>query len=208
MTVYLETVPGTFAPWAGEALNGIRYPRSISNWSAEDLAAIGLYVPKPADPVPEGKVVTGQSIQRVDGVVKWVCELEDAPVPVVTSDQVDAERDRRIAAGFIFQGKLYQSRPEDRENMAGASIAALAAMGNGALPNDFRWHGGDSDFVWIAEDNSLTPMDAQTMFALGQTAMAHKQALIFKARALKNMDPIPADYADDKWWTLVVPENE
>lgn len=113
---------------------------------------------------------------------------------------IDVERNRRIADGFIFGGKLYQSRNEDRENIAGASLAALAAMGNGALPDDYRWHGGDSDFVWIAEDNSLTLMDAQTMFAFGQTAMAHKQAHIFAARALKDADPIPADFMSENYW--------
>ncbi|MBI1620164.1 DUF4376 domain-containing protein [Aquamicrobium zhengzhouense] len=120
--------------------------------------------------------------------------------PTPTPEAIDAERDRRIAAGFIFEEKLYQSRPEDRENMAGASVAALAAMVSGSEPGDYRWHSGDSDFVWIAEDNSLTLMDAQTMFALGQTAMAHKQAHIFAARALKDADPIPADYTDDAYW--------
>src|SRR5690606_23397809 len=117
-----------------------------------------------------------------------------------TAFAVDRERDRRIAAGFTFNGKLYQSRPEDRENIAGASVAALAAMGNGALPGDYRWHGGDSDFVRIAEDNSRTPMDTQTMSAFGQAAQAHKQAHIFAARALKDADPIPADFADDAYW--------
>lgn len=128
----------------------------------------------------------------------WIAP-EVEPVPV-TPDMVDAERDRRIAAGFSFGGKLYQSRPEDRENIAGASTAALAALVNGAQPGDYRWHGGDSDFVWIAADNSLTTMDVQTMFAFGQAAMAHKQAHIFAARALKDADPIPADYADGGWW--------
>ena len=124
--------------------------------------------------------------------------VEDLPPP--TSADVDAERDRRIAAGFTFAGKFYQTRPDDRENIMGASTAALAAIINGASPGDYRWHGGDADFVWIAEDNSEVPMDAQTMFAFGQAAMAHKQALIFNARALKNMDPIPADYTDDAYW--------
>ena len=71
---------------------------------------------------------------------------------------------------------------------------------NGAEPGDLRWHGGDSDFVWIAADNSLTPMDAQTMFGFGQVAMAHKQAHIFAARTLKDAEPIPADYVDDGYW--------
>lgn len=113
---------------------------------------------------------------------------------------IDAERDQRIAAGFTFGGKLYQSRPEDRENISGAALAALAAQIGGALTGDLRWHGGGSDFVWIAADNSLTPMDAQTMFSFGQAAMAHKQAHIFAARALKDAEPIPADYAEDSYW--------
>lgn len=116
------------------------------------------------------------------------------------SQAVDRERDRRIASGFEFMSKRYQTRPEDRENIAGASTAALAAMMNGAQEGNYRWHGGDTDFVWIAEDNSLNTMDAQTMFAFGQAAMAHKQAHIFAARALKDAEEIPADYQGDAYW--------
>lgn len=122
------------------------------------------------------------------------------PQPAPTSGDVDAERDRRIAAGFVFGGALFQTRPEDRENIAGASTAALAAIIAGAHAGDLRWHGGDADFAWIAADNSLHTMDAQTMFAFGQAAMAHKQSHIFAARALKDMDPIPAGYADNTYW--------
>ncbi|MNL12687.1 hypothetical protein D3C87_1335600 [compost metagenome] len=115
--------------------------------------------------------------------------------PVYTPGMVDAERDRRIAAGFVFNGTVYQTRPEDRENIAGAATAALAAMVNGAQPGDFRWHGGDRDFEWIAADNTTHPLDAQSTFAMGQAAMAHKQVHIFAARTLKDMEPIPADFA-------------
>jgi|GEM_PF-1472353 len=148
----------------------------------------------------EGELPDGVSLRWsrfIDG------EFEDVPRPPPNSplpSEVDAERDRRIAAGFVFRGVRFQSRPEDRENMAGASLAALAAMTAGAQPGDLRWHGGSSDFVWIAEDNSLHPMDAQTMFAFGQTAMAHKQAMIFAARSIKDMEPVPADYTDDGYW--------
>ncbi|TNB46797.1 DUF4376 domain-containing protein [Martelella lutilitoris] len=113
---------------------------------------------------------------------------------------VDAERDRRIAAGFVFNGVVYQSRAEDRENIAGAATAALGAMIDGAEAGDYRWHGGDSDFVWIAADNSTHKMDAVTLYALGQAALAHKQAHIFAARTLKDLSPIPADFAADIHW--------
>lgn len=134
---------------------------------------------------------------------------EPFSVPAPTEMEVDSERDRRIAAGFTFNGVAYQSRRQDRENIAGASTAALAAMVNGAPPGDFRWHGGDSDFEWIAADNSTHPLDAQTTFAMGQAAMAHKQAHIFAARALKDMDPIPADFAsNDAYWPIVTPQAD
>lgn len=113
---------------------------------------------------------------------------------------VDAERDCRISGGFIFEGVEYQSRPEDLENIAGAATAALGAIMAGAQPGDLRWHGGAEDFAWIAFDNITHTMDAQTVYALGQTAMAHKQAHIFAARTLKDADPIPGHFADDQWW--------
>lgn len=113
---------------------------------------------------------------------------------------IDAERDRRISGGFIFAGVEYQSRSEDRENIAGAATAALGAIMAGAQPGDLRWHGGAEDFAWIAADNTMHTMDAQTVYAFGQAAMAHKQAHIFAARTLKDADPIPGDFADDKWW--------
>lgn len=81
MTLYLETAAG-FQPWAGEAIDGVRHPLVIEQvWSAQDLAAIGLYKPAAADPVPEGKIIVSTSVERVEGVVKYVHALEDAPLP-------------------------------------------------------------------------------------------------------------------------------
>lgn len=116
------------------------------------------------------------------------------------SQAVDAERDRRINAGIVFQGTLFQSRPADRENIAGAAqLAFMAALG-GAEVGNLRWMSPDADFAWIAADNSLVPMGAQTVVAFGRAAAERKQALIFAARQLKDMSPIPSDFADDKWW--------
>lgn len=122
------------------------------------------------------------------------------PGPLTTAD-VDAERDRRINSGMTWNGIAYQTRPQDRENVAGASILALAAISNGAQPGDLRWHGEDTNFVWIAENNSTHAFDAQTFFAFAQAMAKHKSAHIFAARALKDADPIPEDYAtnEDYW---------
>ena len=122
------------------------------------------------------------------------------PVVTFSSADVDSERDRRIDAGIEFQGTLYQSGTTDRENIAGAAQLAFMAVIGGAEPGDLRWSSPEADFAWIASDNSLVPMDAQTVVAFGKAAAERKQALIFAARQLKDMLEIPADYTDDKWW--------
>lgn len=113
---------------------------------------------------------------------------------------IDAQRDKRIDAGVMFGGVVFQSRATDRENIAGAAQLGFMAMVSGAQPGDLRWSNPDQDFAWIASDNSLVPMDAQTVVAFGKAAAERKQALIFAARQLKDMEPIPVDYTDDKWW--------
>ncbi|WP_050743847.1 MULTISPECIES: DUF4376 domain-containing protein [unclassified Shinella] len=161
-----------------------------SSFTVDEIADAG-YVEAPAQ--PDYDPATEQL--GWDGEVWTVTTL-----PPPTEEQVDAERDRRIAAGFSFGGVIYQSRPEDRENIMGASTAALGAMMQGAQAGDYRWHGGDSDFVWIAADNSIHPMDAQTVYAFGLAAMEHKTAHIFAARAIKDADPIPFDFTDNGYW--------
>lgn len=69
---------GVFTPWRGGRINDVLYPLMIENlWSNEDLENLGLYLPAPADEVPEGKIVTGQSVERINGVVKYVYTLSD-----------------------------------------------------------------------------------------------------------------------------------
>ncbi|MGE7994462.1 hypothetical protein ACQKPE_26510 [Pseudomonas sp. NPDC089554] len=129
--------------------------------------------------------------------------FSDAPPAlqaVVSPASVDAERDRRIDSGIVFQGVMFQSRATDRENIAGAAQLGFMAMMSGAQPDDLRWSDPSEDFVWIASDNSLVPMDAQTVVEFGKTAAQRKQALIMVGRQLKDMESIPEDYADDKWW--------
>jgi hypothetical protein len=117
-----------------------------------------------------------------------------------TQGAIDAERDRRIDAGVVFNGVRFQTRPADRENVAGATQLATLAVMAGAQAGNLRWHGGASDFAWIAEDNSIVTMDAQTVIAFGQAVAAMKSAHIFAARSLKDSDPIPADYTSNGYW--------
>ena len=142
-------------------------------------------LPRRSTPTPPPEV-QGALIPQWAGS-GWV--LAERPVPHepgVPASAVDTERDRRIDAGFEFEGVRYQSRATDRENIAGAVLIAMA---------DPAYTTG-----WIAADNSVVEMDAPTLLRFGRTAADHKQALIFAARQLKDMQPIPQDYTDDKWW--------
>lgn len=116
------------------------------------------------------------------------------------SDAINAERDRRIEASFTFRGKPFDFDPDSVANIAGAGALAGIAAAMGAIAGDLRWAGPDRDFSWLAADNAPVPMDAPTCFAFARAAMRHKQANIFAARAIKDMDPIPEDYTADKYW--------
>ena len=127
-------------------------------------------------------------------------ELHINPVQHPVATDVDIERDHRMAAGVEFKGALFQSRPSDRENIIGAAQSAFMALASGAKPGDLRWLDPGKDFTWIAADNTLVPMDAPTVVAFAKAMAARTQALVLAGRRLKDMDAIPSDYTDDKWW--------
>jgi hypothetical protein len=120
--------------------------------------------------------------------------------PPPSGADINAERDRRTHAGFVFMGKLYQFDPDSRSRITGAATLAKFAIAAGKQAGDLRWINPAVDFSWIASDNTLTTMDAHTCSAFGDAAAIHEQRHIFAARAIKAMSPIPSDYADDKYW--------
>lgn len=124
--------------------------------------------------------------------------------PAITGDQVQAERDRRTDAGFIFQGNIFDCDAASRQNISGAASLALGAMMQGALADDFRWNGAADDFAWLSQGNTAVTMDAPTVFAFGAAAAEHVRAHVFSARALKDMAVIPSDFEDDSYWPAAV----
>jgi len=115
-------------------------------------------------------------------------------------ENIKRERNSRLIKDFEFQGKMFQRDRESIARISGAGTLALGAMVGGAQPGDLFWHGRDTPFAWIASDDTLVTMDAQTCFAFGQAAAARETEVIFAAKTLREMDPIPSDYADDKYW--------
>ncbi|TCT42997.1 DUF4376 domain-containing protein [Martelella mediterranea] len=120
--------------------------------------------------------------------------------PAIRPSQVDEERDRRIADGIVFEGVEYQTRPGDVSRIKSWAAAARSTLEAGATAGDYRWHGQDYDFAWIAADNTAHKMDAATAAAFGDAVLAHEQAHILAARQIKDMNPIPADYEHDNYW--------
>lgn len=185
----------------GYKLIDIKTGGTIQQWGGDWGQCPGI--PNPIL-LPNGDYVSGAEPGQTYGE-RYRLDLWMMDEPAPTTDDVNVERDRRISSGFIFNGTEFQSRPEDRENVAGATTwAALAIMG-GAKPGDYLWHGGKEDFAWIATDNSLVKMDAQTVIEFGKALGAWKSAHIFAARALKDGKEIPADYRDDKYWPASQP---
>lgn len=137
--------------------------------------------------------------------MKTVPVLDDQPqldhAGLTFKELVMIERDRRIDGGFDFKGVRYQTRPQDRENIAGTVQLAERAINAGAQVGDFLWHGGETPFVWIAEDNSLQQMDAQTVVEFGTAAANFKRDLIMRARLLKDMETPPSDYEENEHWS-------
>jgi len=119
----------------------------------------------------------------------------------ISPAQVDAERDRRIALGFTWSGKTYQSRQFDLDNIRSMGAAATAMIAQGQVDTGYRWFDAAQDFVWIAADNTLTPMSASDMIDFALAAAVWVKDNIFAASAIKaTAGGIPADYAANARW--------
>lgn len=101
MALYLETQNNDFVLWSGEPIEQERHPLSIETaWTAEALAAIGLYSPV-STPVPDGKMVTSTTVERVDGIVKYVYTYADVPAAEPGDFPLT---DRQLRLGLIMNG--------------------------------------------------------------------------------------------------------
>ena len=118
----------------------------------------------------------------------------------IEKSQIDQERNLRIENNFTFNSTPFDFDIKSKTNISGAAQLAFMSVVSGAQAGDLRWHGGDYDFVWLSKDNTPVAMDAQTVINFGKAAANHESMHIFAARALKNMETIPQDYIDDKYW--------
>lgn len=128
-------------------------------------------------------------------------ETVDDPAPTreELQQRINQERDRRLRT-FKFGNVVYDFDTVSANRIDKARGSALAAVIAGAQPNDLRWADPNVDFGWIAADNTMHTMDAQTTLAFGNAAAAWEGLHIIAARTLKDMTNIPGDYANDSYW--------
>jgi len=116
-----------------------------------------------------------------------------APAP--TTEMINAERSRRIDAGATLMIPGYglialQGRDEDQRNLNARATAATLK----------KAQGDDSLMIFRDANNvnhELTPDQMILVFAIG-SAWVEGQ---YKASwAIKDLQPVPADYTDDKYW--------
>lgn len=120
-----------------------------------------------------------------------------APPPApITTDQVNAERDRRIALGYTAMTTTGKTMPVDTRN--DVDFRNLNGLGSAALA---RVVAGSTDtFDFTGADNVTRTLTPQEMMEVSMQALAHVDAHYAAARALKAMAPIPVDYADNSHW--------
>jgi hypothetical protein len=126
----------------------------------------------------------------IDGDWKLPAEPEPA------EDAINAERERRILTGTTVEiagiGPVpLQGRPEDQINLLALKDTArdLKAAGVSAPVIPFR-----------DGNNVIHMMTPDQMIEATDKGKLHVSAVYQAAWDLKAMEPIPADFADDKWW--------
>ena len=147
----------------------------------------------PADAVPITKdhwqeFIDNQGRRRWDGTkpVNY-----DPPARPVTGEDVNAERGRRILTGKVIDGVHVTGSDEDARNLMSLALGAQMrlAAGDNATLTTFR----DGENV----DHQLTPAQ---LLSLWQQSAEYVSALYAASWALKELEPIPANYSDDSHW--------
>ncbi|MFA5630348.1 MAG: hypothetical protein WC997_02450 [Porticoccaceae bacterium] len=162
-----------------------------SSWTAEDRAAFGVYQ---VDVTPlEGYVWTGQ-ISNNDGIPEPIFE----PVPPPSTQEVIEERRRRLALGFDYDFEdtrgihRIATTEQDHKGWDKVSKLATSAILAGASDTEITIHTETGGVAVTAAEWQ------QIVIAVGMW----EQPIWQVSFALQQMNPIPADFADDKWWSM------
>ena len=141
--------------------------------------------------LPTGAIAVSQDdwnslMQNSAIIVDGAAQACTPPAPIVTPDVIDAERDRRLYGGFLFNGVPYQSDEVSIANILGSAQLAFMAIVAGAQAGNYEWTGASTPFLYIAADNSKQQMDAQTVVNFAKAAAAFRSTIIYMGRAAKD----------------------
>ncbi len=119
MTLYRETEDG-FVPWDGKAVGNLLPPADIeSKWTLDEIEALGLFVPVESE-TPDGMQIASASVERVDGVVKFVYVFEPAALPDLTM--------RQLRLGLLSAGRPVGFIQDVIDAIPGAMDRAIATI--------------------------------------------------------------------------------
>lgn len=181
MTLYLEA-PGGFTRWTGEAIAEVRYPLAIEQlWSAAELAAIGLCEPAPAEDIPDDKISTGRTVERVEGVVRFVNTLINKPTPTLNERREEAltllaQKRWEMETGGVMLDLGGVDVPIRTDEVGQAKITGAIAL----FDNDPTMTSVD----WEAQPGIWATLDAGTIRAVGVAVGRHIQACFSRARVI------------------------
>lgn len=124
-------------------------------------------------------------------------ELAAMQAVVIKVDDVQRERERRLALGFSYD--FGDARGVHRIGTTPADMVGWRDVIDYA--NALIDLGDTSTQINIMTDTGPTAVTAPEWQALMLTAAAIRQNIWAKSFALQAMSPIPGDYANDNYWT-------
>jgi hypothetical protein len=158
------------------------------SWSDADRLEYGIH--NVSIEPPAGKVWNGQ-ITNDNGTPHPV--YDDI---VITSTQIIAERQRRLAQGFDFD--FADARGIHRIGTTATDMdgwAEVTQWSNAAINT-----GAASATMAIVTDTGATTVTAQEWQQILVAAAQFRHPIWMASFALQALQPIPADYANDSYW--------
>lgn len=128
---------------------------------------------------------------KVDQTAVVTAEQKHTATQKALADAVNAERARRIVAGTIVDGVHVTGSDDDARNLSSLALAAQLRLAAGDRDTITTFRDGDN------VDHELTPAH---ILSLWQQSASYVSTLYAASWALKAMNPIPVDFADDKYW--------
>jgi hypothetical protein len=179
----------------GEAIRTAALPRGVT--AIDELTAKPFADGTPHIVIDDKHPAAGASVSRimVDFDSGAVDVLPPAP-PVVTVDDVVGERERRLALGFDYA--FGDARGVHRIGTTEADMKGWEEVDKAASALIALGMGGQS--INIVTDTGATTVTALEWKQIILAATLHRQPIWAASFMLQATTPIPADYADDRYW--------